>query len=445
MIEVNKLSKISYVSLTFPSSAAAMPIVVYILPFYADNLGLGLSIVGLIFFIGRMLDVITDPFMGYLIDKYPSKWGKHKHWIAISIPFLMVAIYLIYLPNQSLVTSTYLFFSLFLAYLGFTLLVVTQLSWSVVLAPSYDERTRLLTTREFVSLISMLIIIALPAIIEIYTSSIEAKIQSIGITSLIIIPFIVIAALILVPDKKDAVIERAKVPVKEMIRTVLFDKALSRLVFANLFLAFSQSLFGALSIIVFNTIFELPEYSARATLLYFIMGAVGLFYFRSLSLRTSKHFSASVCLAYGAIIILLAWIISPYVIGTQYSVHLLFAFTFFYGLSFAGATPLIMAMVGDVSEMQEKKSGYSKSGAVYAYVTTIAKVGFSLAAAIPYIVLETFIGFEVSLGASNSEFSKTVLWNIYMLVPFFGYALAGLMIYFHPHSRETVTDFRSSS
>jgi len=445
MDSISKLSKISYVSLTFPSSAAAMPIVVYILPFYADNLGLGLSIVGLIFFIGRMLDVITDPFMGYLIDKYPSKWGKHKHWIAISIPFLMVAIYLIYLPNQSLVTPTYLFFSLFLAYLGFTLLVVTQLSWSVVLAPSYDERTRLLTAREFVSLISMLIIIALPAIIEIYTSSIEAKIQSIGITSLIIIPFIVIAALILVPDKKDAVIERAKVPVKEMIRTVLFDKALSRLVFANLFLAFSQSLFGALSIIVFNTIFELPEYSARATLLYFIMGAVGLFYFRSLSLRTSKHFSASACLAYGAIIILLAWIISPYVIGTQYSVYLLFAFTFFYGLSFAGATPLIMAMVGDVSEMQEKKSGYSKSGAVYAYVTTIAKVGFSLAAAIPYIVLETFIGFEVSLGASNSEFSKTVLWNIYMLVPFFGYALAGLMIYFHPHSRETVADFRSSS
>ena len=130
MDSISKLSKISYVSLTFPSSAAAMPIVVYILPFYADNLGLGLSIVGLIFFIGRMLDVITDPFMGYLIDKYPSKWGKHKHWIAISIPFLMVAIYLIYLPNQSLVTPTYLFFSLFLAYLGFTLLVVTQLSWS---------------------------------------------------------------------------------------------------------------------------------------------------------------------------------------------------------------------------------------------------------------------------------------------------------------------------
>ena len=155
MDSISKLSKISYVSLTFPSSAAAMPIVVYILPFYADNLGLGLSIVGLIFFIGRMLDVITDPFMGYLIDKYPSKWGKHKHWIAISIPFLMVAIYLIYLPNQSLVTPTYLFFSLFLAYLGFTLLVVTQLSWSVVLAPSYDERTRLLTAREFVSLISM--------------------------------------------------------------------------------------------------------------------------------------------------------------------------------------------------------------------------------------------------------------------------------------------------
>jgi GPH family glycoside/pentoside/hexuronide:cation symporter len=445
MRNITQSSILSYVSLTFPASAAAMPIVVYILPYYADNLGLGLSIVGLIFFIGRMLDVFTDPFMGYLIDKYPSRWGKHKHWIAISLPFLMVAIYLIYLPNQSMVSPAYLFFSLFIAYLGFTLLVVTQLSWSVVLAPSYDERTRLLTAREFVSLISMLVIIALPALIEIYTSSLEAKIQSIGVTSILLIPLIIITALIVVPDKKDAVTERAQVPALEMLKTVLVDRELSRLVFANLFLAFSQSLFGALSIIVFNTIFELPEYSARATLLYFIMGAVGLFIFRSLSLKTSKHFSASICLAFGSFIIILAWFISPYVIGTQYSIYLLFAFTFFYGLSFAGATPLIMAMVGDVSEMKEKESGYSKSGAVYAYVTTIAKIGFSLAAAIPYIILETFVGFEVSLGANNSEFSKAVLWNIYMLVPFFGYAIAGLMIYSHPHSREKVSEFRGSN
>ena len=80
MDSISKLSKISYVSLTFPSSAAAMPIVVYILPFYADNLGLGLSIVGLIFFIGRMLDVITDPFMGV---EFSSKYDKIKYWVPV--------------------------------------------------------------------------------------------------------------------------------------------------------------------------------------------------------------------------------------------------------------------------------------------------------------------------------------------------------------------------
>ena len=73
--------KIIYSLLVFPFPVTGIPILVYILPFYASNYNLGLSLVGLIFFAGRIIDVFTDPIMGALVDRYPSRFGKHKHWI----------------------------------------------------------------------------------------------------------------------------------------------------------------------------------------------------------------------------------------------------------------------------------------------------------------------------------------------------------------------------
>ena len=121
----NKLQNLIYASLIMPISGAGMPIFVYLLPFYANELGLGLTAVGLIFFIGRFTDVLTDPIMGFLVDRYQLPNTKHKHWIAISIPVMMLATYLLFFPIKESVNSAYLFISLFIIYAGFTLVVVT--------------------------------------------------------------------------------------------------------------------------------------------------------------------------------------------------------------------------------------------------------------------------------------------------------------------------------
>ena len=164
---MNLYQRLSYTALNFPTSAAGMPIFIFVLPFYADDLGLGLSLVGVIFFLGRFTDILTDPVMGLLIDKFPSSWGKHKHWIFLSAPIFMFATFLIFLPQTSSPSWIYFFIGLFLLYLAFTLSTITQLSWATFLAPDYDDRTRLLTLREFMALLGMFSVIAIPAIVEI--------------------------------------------------------------------------------------------------------------------------------------------------------------------------------------------------------------------------------------------------------------------------------------
>ena len=199
---MNLFQRLSYTALNFPTSAAGMPIFIFILPYYAGDLGLGLSLVGILFFLGRLTDIVTDPIMGVLIDRFPSRWGKHRHWIFISAPIFMVATYLIFLPPTSNPSSLYFFVSLFLVYLSFTLSSITQLSWSTFLAPDYDDRTRLLTLREFMALLGMFCVIAIPAIVELYDTSLSAKVSAIGVFVLIVIPLITINGLYQVPDTK---------------------------------------------------------------------------------------------------------------------------------------------------------------------------------------------------------------------------------------------------
>ena len=135
---MNLFQRFSYTALNLPTSAAGMPMFIFILPFYADDMGLGLSLVGIIFFFGRFIDILTDPVMGVLIDKFPSRWGKHKLWIFLSAPIFMLATYVIFLPSVEQPSGLYFFGGLFLIYSAFTLSSITQLSWASFLAPNYD-------------------------------------------------------------------------------------------------------------------------------------------------------------------------------------------------------------------------------------------------------------------------------------------------------------------
>ena len=51
-----------------PLAALGLPLYIYLPTFYADQLGLGLTLVGSILLISRVTDVISDPLIGLLSD-----------------------------------------------------------------------------------------------------------------------------------------------------------------------------------------------------------------------------------------------------------------------------------------------------------------------------------------------------------------------------------------
>ena len=430
--------RLSFTALNFPTSAAGMPMFIFILPFYADDLGLGLSLVGILFFLGRFTDILTDPVMGVLIDKFPSKWGKHKLWIFLSAPVFMVATYLIFLPTTIQPTGLYFFGSLFLIYSAFTLSSITQLSWASFLAPDYDDRTKLLTLRELMSLLGMFSVIAIPAFVEINDPSLQAKVNAIGIFILLVIPLITLNALRNVPDSvQSASREKLTNPFKDF-KGLFSNKMLNKIVAAAVLIAFCMSLNGALYLIWMEVVIELPEYSSRLMLAYYIISVLGLSIWRYLGIKTSKHLAAGISCIY-AIVVLTIGFIGYWFIKDLADFPKLIAvgsFIVLYGFAFSGPLPLINAIVADISDKLNLEVGENISGTVFSYLTTLTKVGFALAAVIPYLVLEMLWGFDISMGIENSTSSKMAIFYIYTFVPIVSYSIAAYLLFSHSLSRE---------
>ena len=435
---MNLFQRLSYTSLNFSTSAAGMPIFIFVLPFYADDLGLGLSLVGVIFFLGRFTDILTDPVMGLLIDKYPSRWGKHKHWIFLSAPIFMLATYLIFLPPVLSPSMVYFFGGLFLLYSAFTLSTITQLSWASFLAPDYDDRTKLLTLRELMALLGMFSVIAIPAVVEIYDPSLKAKVNAIGIFVLFCIPVLTFNALKQTPDSIEFKQSTNADNSFKNFRTLFSNKMLIRLVTAAVLIAFCMSLNGALYLIWMEVVMELPEYSSRLMLIYYIVSVFGLAVWRFLSLKTSKHYAAGISCIYAIFILIIGFIGYWYIKDLDTGPKLMAVGTFivFYGFSFSGPLPLINAMTADISDKLTVDVGENISGTVFSFLTTLTKIGFALAAVVPYLVLELYWGFDISLGTANSESSKMAIYYIYTFVPIISYSIAAYLLFTHSLGRE---------
>lgn len=67
-----------------------------------DVAGISAGIVGTLMLIARMFDGFSDLFMGVIIDKTDTKWGKARPWVLWSAPPLVISLIMIFtIPNIS--------------------------------------------------------------------------------------------------------------------------------------------------------------------------------------------------------------------------------------------------------------------------------------------------------------------------------------------------------
>ena len=333
-----------------------MPVAVYLPRFYTEGMGLSLVTVGAIFTLARIWDVITDPVMGIVIDKFDTRWGRRKHWIAISIPILVLSVWMVFMPNQESVSAGYLLFWLIVLYVGYTMLAIAHQSWGAELALTYDDRSRLFGWREIFVIAGMTVVLGIPATLELTgMSSQSAKVASMGWFCLILFPLLVVPTLTMVPDTHSK--PQSSVPWAEAMKVLASNNLLWRLLAADLASGFGTAVSGALYIFVAATYFKLPEHASIALLFYFLASFLAMPIWLKLAYKVGKDVALKIALLY-AVVINLGLI--P--IAQEGSVVVLWGFTIAFGVAFGAAPTLLRSMMADLTDEDELRSGQKRPG-----------------------------------------------------------------------------------
>ena len=158
MLAYTKLQKLHRYLYALPAFVLALPTIpVFILlpNFYAETMGLGLATVGAIFFGLRLLDVISDPILGYISDQVPSQYGRRKLPMAIGAVIGAPALIMLFSPTPG-VSQTYLIGWGALLYLAWTAVQIPYIAWAVELENDYVARADLNGFREGAGLLGIM-------------------------------------------------------------------------------------------------------------------------------------------------------------------------------------------------------------------------------------------------------------------------------------------------
>lgn len=164
----NKLSGrviFGYALPAFALSAVGIPLYVYLPKFYSDVVGASVTAMGVILGVVRIFDAVTDPMIGFMSDRTDSRFGRRRPYLAtFCVPLVVAVFFLLSPPELGPAVATWWFgVFVFIIFLLWTLVTVPYEALGPEISQDYNERTRLLGTRDGFLLAGTLAGVAAPA------------------------------------------------------------------------------------------------------------------------------------------------------------------------------------------------------------------------------------------------------------------------------------------
>ena len=104
----------------------------YVMYYYQDILGLQATFVGLILMIARVFDAINDPFMGVLVAKTNTKYGKFRPWILSGTVLNAFVLYALFSAPDLSKTGLMVYFAIIYILWGVTYTMMDIPYWSMI-------------------------------------------------------------------------------------------------------------------------------------------------------------------------------------------------------------------------------------------------------------------------------------------------------------------------
>jgi Na+/melibiose symporter-like transporter len=433
-----------YGAVNLPTSVVGLPIALYVPAFYSENFGLSLAAVGALIALSRLTDVVTDPLIGILSDRWQTRFGRRKPWMLFGTPLKVLALWMLFVPDSALatavwgalggsggVTNLYLFVWISALYLGFTLVDLPYRAWGAELSTDYDERSRVTGWREAFgyggTLMSLLIPLWMAFAME--RPGASNALFGVAVAVVILMPTLTIPALGLVPEPRPERIERERVGWLRGLRIVWRNGPFRRLVICLVFFVAAISMTASLSFFFVRRVMEEPfDRYAFFILAYYLSSAVAIPVWLRISTRLGKHRTVVLGLLW-----LSLWSAFIPLLGPG-DFWLFFALMLLKGSAIGALVFLPASMAADIVDLDILRTGEQRTGLYFSLWGMVNKGAIALG-----VLLATngvaWFGFDPASDA-NTAGAKLAVACLYSVVPA-GLALVALpLLWRYPLTRE---------
>jgi len=114
----------------------------YIMYYYQDILGLSASFVGFILMIARVFDAANDPFMGVVVAKTNTKWGKFRPWLFTGTILNAFVLYALFAVPAISGKALMIYFAVMYILWGVTYTMMDIPFWSMIPAVTSTMKDR---------------------------------------------------------------------------------------------------------------------------------------------------------------------------------------------------------------------------------------------------------------------------------------------------------------
>jgi GPH family glycoside/pentoside/hexuronide:cation symporter len=108
---------------------------------------------GILFFLPRVLDSLTDPIMGFISDNTRSKWGRRRQYVfvgAIIMGISFIAMWQLYREDGINYNFAYFLTWSLVFYLGLTIFSVPYVALGYEMSPDFHERTNIMAVAQWI-------------------------------------------------------------------------------------------------------------------------------------------------------------------------------------------------------------------------------------------------------------------------------------------------------
>lgn len=397
---------LAYGCIALPLSTIGLPLSIYLAPFYSGELGLPLAALGAAMVLARLVDVIVDPMIGVLSDRWRPSVGRRKVWLPIGVSLLVLGAWMLFQPGTG-VGVGYFFLWTTVMYVGFTATKLPFEAWGAELSSDYKERTRIATFRQGFSLVGLIVATLVPAFVLMREGATTADVLT-GMSWIVIIllPIAATIAFLVVPDTSPAEKSSGKSLWKQW--RPLWRNGPFRIIALAMFIGYIAETARVTITLFFARDAIGVENIGAVYVYYFIAGLAGVPFWGWLGNRIGKH--RALMVAFMCLIILNTAIFFLEKGQTTTFTALFIA----KGLCFGSLELLPASMIADTVDIDVARTRRERQGLFFAVTGIVVKLGQALGQGLSLNLLG-LVGFAAAGG--NDEATVTSLRLIYAIFP----------------------------